>query len=318
MPLNADSPSKAKLLDLRKIWDQAPHNALTDLIRFGGQWLCVFREGADHVSPDGKIRILVSHDGLTWSSGALLEIPDLDARDPKLSITPSGQLMLNAGAAHRSAEAQKHQSFVWFSGNGLEWSVPQKIGDPDCWLWRVTWHQEMAYGVGYSTVEPLGVRLYCSPDGSRFECIVDRLFSDSFPNEGSIAFQKDDTALCLLRRDAGDATALLGSAKPPYTHWDWKNLGLRIGGPNLMVLPDGRCVAAIRRYGKTPWTSLNWLDPGEGTLREFMALPSGGDTSYAGLCLEQEVLWVSYYSSHEQRTSIYLAKIQLPANGSAE
>jgi hypothetical protein len=56
---------------------------------------------------------------------------------------------------------------------------------------------------------------------------------------------------------------------------------------------------------------LNWLDPVKGTLREFMALPSGGETSYAGLCLEKEALWVSYYSSHEQRTSVYLAKVQM-------
>ena len=36
----------AKLVTVQKIWDQAPHNAFTDLVRFQDQWYCTFREGA--------------------------------------------------------------------------------------------------------------------------------------------------------------------------------------------------------------------------------------------------------------------------------
>ncbi len=302
----------AELIDLQRIWDQAPHNALTDLKRFRHSWICVFREGTNHASPDGKIRVISSDNGTKWNSEALLEIPNLDLRDPKITITPSGQLMLNAGAAYSPPATQKHQSFVWFSINGIEWSIPQKICDANSWLWRVTWHNKIAYGIGYRTVEPLGIRLYSSRDGSNFDLVADRLFAEDFPNEATIAFTQNDTALCLLRRDAGKATAMLGSAGPPYVAWRWNDLGLRIGGPNLLTLPDGRIVAAVRRYGRNPWTSLNWLDPIQGTLCEFLALPSGGDTSYAGLCWHESILWVSYYSTHEQRTSIYLAKVRFP------
>jgi len=34
----------AELVEVRKIWDQAPHNAFTDLRRFQDRWFCVFRE----------------------------------------------------------------------------------------------------------------------------------------------------------------------------------------------------------------------------------------------------------------------------------
>ena len=54
---------------------------------------------------------------------------------------------------------------------------------------------------------------------------------------------------------------------------------------------------------------------GEGStvvLTEFLPLPSGGDTSYAGMVLHDGLLWVSYYASHEGKTSIYLAKVKLP------
>jgi len=36
------------------------------------------------------------------------------------------------------------------------------------------------------------------------------------------------------------------------------------------------------------------------------------------LLVYEDKLWVSYYSSHEGRTSIYLAKIPLPILGAGE
>jgi hypothetical protein len=71
-------------------------------------------------------------------------------------------------------------------------------------------------------------------------------------------------------------------------------------------------VAAVRLYDGRVRTSLCWLDLEKGTLRECLTLPSGGDTSYAGLVWYEELLWVSYYSSHEGKTSIYLAKVRFP------
>jgi hypothetical protein len=40
-------------------------------------------------------------------------------------------------------------------------------------------------------------------------------------------------------------------------------------------------------------------------------LPSGGDTSYPGMVWHDGLLWMSYYSSHEGKASIYLARIRL-------
>ena len=65
---------KAAIVEVRKIWDRAPHNAFTDLVRFRDRWLCVFREGQGHVSPDGSIRVIASSDGRDWSSSALLTL----------------------------------------------------------------------------------------------------------------------------------------------------------------------------------------------------------------------------------------------------
>jgi hypothetical protein len=179
-----------QLIDVLKIWDRAPHNALTDLIRFRNHWLCVFREGADHILPDGKIRIITADNGLTWKPGCLISIPDIDLRDPKITVTPSGLLMLNTGGAFNSPDPYRHQSFVWFSEDGMNWGSPKSICDPNYWLWRVTWNGDAAYGVAYSTVEPFGARLYSSRDGIRYDVLADRLCVENFQTKQPSHFRQ--------------------------------------------------------------------------------------------------------------------------------
>jgi len=301
----------AEIVSVKKLWDEAPHNAFTDLIRWKGRWYCVFREGKAHVSPDGALRVLTSRDGGTWTSAARISHPTADLRDAKITVAPGDRLMLSgAGALHQPAPF-KHQSFAWFSTNGTDWSEPVVIGDPDMWLWRTTWDRGTGYSVGYATAGRQYTRLYRSKDGETFEPLVFDLFNRDYPNEHSLLFQKDGTAYCLLRRDKGTATGQLGMARPPYTDWTWKDLSKRIGGPQMLRLPDGRVVAAVRLYDGKVRTSLCWLNLEAASLTEFLTLPSGGDTSYPGMVWHDGRLTVSYYSSHEGKTNIYLAKVKV-------
>jgi hypothetical protein len=301
-----------KLLDARKIWDRAPHNAFTDLARFDNRWFCVFREGAGHVSPDGALRVITSADGEQWESAALITSPDSDLRDAKITLTPDGRLMLSGAAALHDKSQHTHQSLTWLSADGRKWGEPVPIGDPDFWLWRVTWHDGRAYSVGYGCRGECSIRLYSGADGKKFETLVERLYDQGQPSETSLVFD-GPTCYCLLRRDGQSANGLLGTAQPPYTQWQWQDVGQRIGGPHMLRLPDGRLVAAVRLYVGGVRTALGWIDPASGKFSEALKLPSGGDTSYAGLVFREGKLWVSYYSSHEGKTSIYLAKVDVPA-----
>jgi hypothetical protein len=307
---------KPVLVEARRIWDKAKHNAFTDLLRYKDRWYCVFREGSAHVSPDGSLRVITSTVGEKWESIALVTSPKFDLRDAKLTTTPDGRLMLNGAGMIADADV-RYYSMVWFSSDdGHTWTAGRQIGDPGFWLWRTQWHDGMAYTMGYSTERDRTqrkLRLYQSKDGSAFETLVEQLSAPAGCGEDTILFRKDQTALCLLRHETGDKMAQLGTASPPYTDWKWRNLNLRIGGPNMIQLPDGRILAATRLYDGGARTSLSWLDPQNGTLTEVLKLPSGGDTSYAGLVLHEGLLWISYYSSHEERTSIYLAKVRIPA-----
>jgi hypothetical protein len=306
---------KPKIVEVHRIWSQAPHNAFTDLIRYKNRWYCVFREGSGHASPDGAIRVLTSTDGAAWTAAALVTTQYGDLRDPKLAITPDSRLMLTAVEAYPEREWVRHQTYAWFSYDGRSWGSRVKIGDPNMWLWRVTWHNRRAYSVGYSTVREHFTRLYTAPDGQAFAPHGEVLFDQGFPNEASLLFQNNGAGLCLLRRDDGDpkeAAAMLGSSRPPYRGWSWKSLGVRVGGPNMIRLPDDRVVVAGRLYDQRQRTALCWLDAEEGALDEFLVLPSAGDSSYPGLVYFDDLLWISYYSSHEGKTSIYLAKVKIP------
>ncbi len=304
-----------ELAEVRLIWGRAPHNAFTDLIRFKERWYCAFREGTRHVSDDGVIRVLSSADGEVWTPTVVLARPGADLRDPKLSVTADGRLMLTAAAAMNQPSPVRHQTLAWFSMDGRDWAEPVAIGEPDVWLWRVTWHLGRAYGVGYSTTGASFVRLYAGGPGGRFSRLVENLFDVGRPTECSLLFLPDHRALALLRRDGEHPTAQLGVARPPYRGWDWKDLGVRIGGPNLILLPDDRIVAAGRLYDGGERTALGWIDPDKPAFTEFLRLPSGGDTSYPGLVWHGGLLWVSYYSSHEGKAMIYLAKIRIPPHG---
>jgi len=304
----------AEIVDVRRIWDKAQHNAFTDLIRYRGRWYCGFREGESHVSLDGSLRLIASDDGETWESVALLTSATTDLRDTKLCVTADGRLMMTAASAIRGEDIFRHQTLAWFSSYGETWTQPVEIGDPDIWLWRVTWHKRKAYGFGYGTLEDnRSIRLYTSTTGEKFDTLVENAFDDGYPNETAMVFMPDDTCYCLLRRDEEKDTAQLGIATPPYTDWNWRELGVNIGGPNMIRLPDGRLIAAVRLYRRAR-TSLCYLDVEAGTLTEFLKFPSGGDTSYAGMAWHDGLLWVSYYSTHEapenSKASIYLARVR--------
>jgi hypothetical protein len=327
--LRGSTPITAELVSVRKIWDQAPHNAFTDLIRWNDRFYCAFREGAGHVSTDGKIRILESKDTDQWQSVVLVALDGYDLRDAHLSVTPQGDLMLLGGAAPRKQDNQSAPTgtFVSFSKDGKTFNQPQIVVKPGRWLWCVTWHKGKAYGVSYPADDNVPyLELHTSTDGVNWQSHVAKLFGRGYPNEVTLRFDEDQTCYALVRRDqiAGQpSSAFLGASKPDYTQWQWHDLGQQFngfGGPNLIKISGGHWIGAGRMHDGGAHTEITYIDIKNGIMSNLLKLPSGGDTSYPGLVWYDGILYVSYYSSHEGKTSIYLAKvivIQTPAEISA-
>ncbi|MGE0127852.1 MAG: exo-alpha-sialidase [Blastocatellales bacterium] len=326
-----DPPLSARLISVKKIWDRAPHNAFTDLIRFKNQWYCAFREGDGHARGEGKLRVLVSKDGEAWESVALIEENGRDLRDAKVSITSDGRLMLNGGSADPVDHSPKGSfySVVSFSKDGRVWSAPQKISfknpaENRFWLWRPTWHKGSAYGVAYQAdpESPANQRKFyafvCrSRDGVNYERISEDFIGGT---EAALEFDRNGVLTIALRGSSRQPKALLLQSSAPYISWTKRELtadvgGDQIGGPALLRLPDGSLIGAGRRFSDKPSseqrTGLFLIDAGKAALTNLLIFPSGGDTSYPGLVLHNNQLWMSYYSSHEGKSSIYLAKIEV-------
>lgn len=326
-PIALAAEPPPELLSVTKIWDAAGHNAFTDLLRHDGAWWCVFRESSAHIPGlDGKIRVLRSADAKTWESAALIAEKTIDLRDPKLSVMPDGRLMLLiGGSVYDGAEPTPKrkrvsgQGRVCFSKDGREWSAPQVIEGVghDWWLWRVTWHKGVGYGTAYSTGKqrPHGraLSIWKTTDGIKYE----KLAAPNPPvdlTEATIRFTSDDTMLVLLRSEEKDRHAWIGAAKAPYATWDWCDAGHAAQGPEFIVLRDGRMFYAGRDFDATGKAKTVFGRMTRDKLEPLIDLPSGGDTSYAGIADAGDgTLLVSYYSSHEAKTSIYLATIRVGA-----
>jgi len=307
--------AEPELLSVRKIWDQGGHNAFTDLIRFQDKWFCSFREADAHVGGDGRLRILESADGESWKSAALLTESGIDLRDPKLSITPDGRLMMVAGGSvyGGTKKLQGCQPRVTSSKDGREWTPPQRMLQEGEWLWRATWQDGKAYGVAYNL--PIGksertIKLFSSVDGLNWK-LVAPLDVSGQPNETTVRFLRNGDAVMLVRRESGDFGGWIGSSSSPYTDWKFFQTKVRLGGPDFLELPDGSLVAGSRDHSKGD-AKFSLFRMTRESLTPVLTLPSGGDCSYPGLVWHGGLLWVSYYSSHEGKTSIYIAKVKWP------
>ena len=312
-----------------KIWDVAPHNAFTDLIQYEGKYYCTFREGSGHnptseKAENGEIRILVSTDGVEWKSHALLKKEGIDLRDSKLSVTPDGRLMvLMGGSVYRNGTLISRLPHVTFMNPQNEFVdlTPVNI-DPEIqsyvdWLWRVTWDKKsgIGYGVVYQAFpgQEYPVYLVQTTDGVNYRNVT-RLNVTGLPNEATVELPGDGKMRIIMRREGDDRNGWLGYSDAPYHTWQWHDLGRRLGGPNLTTLPDGTTLIGSRGHrtkeNRPAFTGLFGIDEDHKAVL-FMEFPSDGDNGYPGFLVQGDELWVSYYSSHEGKTSIYLARIKI-------
>lgn len=349
---------------------------LTDLVRFQDHWYCGFREGAiHHAHPSGRARIIRSLDGEEWETAALFDWELGDVRAPRLCVTAEGALMgytcvyfvsakpRNADGsfipeAHTPSDAElpsgsfyqlespktppddleehvARQSLTWLSKDGVTWSSAHACPTGvNMFRWSAVWHDGMGYALG----KERGGILYRTRDGRRWRLLKDHFGPDGVCNEGSIAFDEDGTAYCLLRDGrlrskrpegvGGTSVPLFGVGEPPYyQNWTWSDVrfdygsehggptlaedALRapLGGPKFIRLTDGRFVAAARTLGPDQDDGricLFWVDPGTATLTRFAEMDG---TSYAGIAEEDGVLWVTFRDA--VANEILLTKIDL-------
>ena len=94
--------------------------------------------------------------------------------------------------------------------------------------------------------------------------------------------------------------------------WSFAQIEASLGGPNFIRVPDGSLWASARGRGEDGRAATVLARMTRDSYESALILPSGGDCSYPGMVWHDDLLWMTYYSSHEGgKTSIYLAKIKL-------
>ncbi|MBM1105153.1 hypothetical protein JQC67_03270 [Aurantibacter crassamenti] len=310
-----NSPEREAILSVERIWDRAAHNAFTSLINFNGTLYCAFREGNGHVSDfNGSIRVIASEDGQNWQSVAHLFEQGIDFRDPQLSITPDNKIMLNiGGSVYVAGKLTAMSPKVSFSNTaGKSFSKAQnitldsaiKIGKD--WLWKATWHKGKVYAGVYQPGKEKSVHLVVSEDGIDYKFIT--TFDVIEGNETTLRFTKNDEMIAVVRR-GGKHNGAIGISAPPYKNWKWNALEQRLGGPDLILLENDVMLCATREYLPSKEQTIIAKVELNGKTTKLLTLPSAGDCSYPGFLMQDKTLLMSYYSTHEEKTAIYLAKI---------
>jgi hypothetical protein len=294
------------------------HNAFTDLCWFNNFLFCCYRQAGNHVSDDGKIRITKLNLNGQVLANSILRLTNYDLREPKLSDTPDGKLLLiaHARAINQQRTYKPSKNMCWVSGDGHSWSSANAFARDNWWLWRVRWQASQAYGFAYNREEN-SIDLYQGDPRRTFQqqaigALSLQKHQLAYPNESDLVFQGNQ-CFAIVRRDADSYTAQLGHSRFPYKNWRWIYLKFYLGGPVMQLLHDNLAIAAGRVvHNNKLVTAVFTLQLSTGKVLQKLFLPSAGDNSYPGLVIKDSDLYLSYYSSHiDNKSQVYLAKISL-------
>ncbi|QDT41587.1 hypothetical protein Pan241w_16500 [Gimesia alba] len=330
LPAGEDSSlPEVEVTNVRKVFDNGEHNAFTDMIEFKGKYYLTFRTcpGGHMLFPSSRILIMQSDDAETWKQVDEFSVPRRDVRDPHFLIFKD-KLFVYTGtwycgdAPPKTRTINQHLGYAVWSADGSNWSKPTMLeGTYGHYIWRAAAYGDKAYLCGRrirnftednKDRELIETAILESDDGLVWKTAS--LFNEKQGDETAFLFEKNGDLLAIGR--SGSNPAWVMRSRPPFDHWERKQLDRYIGGPLLAKWGDHYLVGGRQRKNGKYVTSLYWFKNDQ--LHEFASLPSGGDNSYPGiLILGPDRARVSYYSSHEKDengkpiTAIYLADLKL-------
>jgi len=207
---------KAELVSVEKIWDKGNHNAFTDITRFQNLFYCCFREAAGHVGGNGVIRIMISATGNTWVDQGTVSDAGVDLRDPKLLVTPDEKrlYLLCGGSIYDGTQLKGRRPRYATTTDGKVWTPMQKVLSEGDWLWNAAVNpaDKRFYGAVYNTHPNSGgpapekewsLKTFASGDGNVWQ-LSSIMKVPGQPNETTLRFLKNGTAMALVRREAED------------------------------------------------------------------------------------------------------------------
>lgn len=296
------------------------NNAFTDLVFFDNKWFLSYRESDKHaLGKDGIVKILSSTDGVNWSLLKEFQIDDLDLRDAMFAINGDKLMAYIHGSRYEGTNLVLFRDYKCDYVKGGEWQSLQpvlldrrkgyadRIEGNQAWPWKVTWHENKAYSFGYGKDNFFD--FYTSSDGLKFQNMFFAQEILGTPTEATLEVNDEGVFYVISRRNEG--SAIVGKSIDSGKTFDWfGEIPINdFGGPDFIFYKDGLLVSGRDSHKMI----LGYYNLKTKQYKKLMTLKSGGDCSYAGMVLQDNTLWMSYYSGHENKsgTSVYLSKIDL-------
>lgn len=303
--------------------DDGRHNSNTDLIYWNGAFYMVHASSSSHLaSSTCHLVVLRSEDAQHWDRLARLDIAPEDIRDPKFALI-GGRLFLYA-LKNVALNPEPYTTIYSSSPDGRHWEPFQEI-EPRGWLfWRPKSQDGVTWYVPAYWWEHGRAALFSSTDGKHWTQ-VGEIYAGGRIDETDIEFLPDGRMIATGRLEYSESpfgdprgATLIAVSNPPYQRWEKKleSRLTRLDGPNLFAWKGQ--VYAVGRFqpeicGPFAWqgsaftrkrTALFGLT--ERGMAHLTDLPSSGDTSYAGVVIKDDSLYVCYYTSDIRRDPIWL------------
>lgn len=312
--------NSVKIVTQKITTNEGFNNAFTDLVFFDNKWFISYRESDRHaLGRDGIVKILSSADGVTWNLVKEFQEDNLDLRDAMFTINGDKLMAYVHGSRYEGTNLVLFKDFKTDYIKGEGWSdlntvlldkrkgYADRIEGNQAWPWKVTWYKEKAYSFAYG--KDSFFDFYTSSNGVKFQ----NMFFDQnilgVPTEATLEIDDQGVFYVLSRRDQG--TAIIGKSIDLGATFEWfGEIPIQnFGGPDFVFYGGGLLVSG-RESNKVV---LGYYNLETNQYKKLLTLKSGGDCSYAGMVIKNNILWMSYYSGHENKsgTSIYLSQIDL-------
>jgi len=324
-----------------KVWaiiSNSLHNSNSDMIFWKRKFFLIHAVSPFHFgTTECKLVLKQSIDGNYWKNIKFFSLLNEDIRDPKLAVIDNKLFIF---ALKNVGFDPEPYDTVWCSSvNGKDWTEWREVTGYNGWLfWRpksadgVTWYVPAYWWEHGKSI------LLKSVDGIHWEKIS-TIYEGLKNDETAIEFLPDGRIISTARLEGtgnyfGDklGCTLISIADTPYKHWNNnKSYVTRLDGPVLFSYNNN--TYAIGRYQPNigfltkqgsilsrKRTSIYLVE--ENNLNWLSDLPSAGDTSYGGVILQNDYLYVCYYTNDIKRdfpwlfgmissSDILMAKIKL-------
>lgn len=309
--------NKDKSIKEVTVWESDKYSAFADIVFFGEKYYVAFREAGGHVSNTyeerGAVIIRSSTDCKSWSDELTIS-NDLDLRDPHFCISADKKSLYvyygtfePRGVAGYFPEHSSGVSVLELDNSGRlalqEMKAVEMNSYSDYWLWSVTMHKGVIYGLAYGNLEdgrsyPVLVK---SEDGVKFSKVCDMRYAI---NECHLCFVGDQAYLFARSCDS-DGGYIFKSKNNAYTQWD------------VMPYPDVQmhCPVTLQIWdkvfvcvrGKNRGVPIYVFDPKDNSLKFVHDVfpNTSTDRAYAGMILHDDILHVAYYAYKTKMQNIY-------------